>query len=125
MLLTMLLPDAQFTLPLSAIATTSGCVDAAATCMEPSPSKTVWMLWDKGESDLTEKHRSDKYMHASQCLSFWRRLNPAYDVRVLNTSSASILSPAYRALQQRKLPSQLMADVSRLGLQLRSLSVYD
>lgn len=111
----------------------------------PSPL-TVWMFWEQGIDDLealsdlrtvASDARSDgpdpntkaaqpgaqgtarrpgTYRYVYKCFTYWQRLNPGHDVRLLDDDSAAALSPAYSALKRRRLPVQLLADVLRLEL---------
>lgn len=61
---------------------------------------------------------------ASRCSDYWRRLNPTYEHRLLDESSAAKLSPAFAALIGRNLDFALMADVLRLDLLSRYGGVW-
>jgi len=83
------------------------------------------MFWDKGLDDLTAKAHAEegevgKYRFAIWCVSYWQRLNPQHEVRVLDDVAAAALSPSYRALKKRHLLVQTLSDVLRLEL----LSLY-
>ena len=92
--------------------------DAAAAA--PVAGRTLWMYWQQGEDHLKARPAGSWYSYGHRCVDYWRRLNPGYELRLLNDTSASQLSPAYRALKRRNLPVQLMSDMLRLEL----LSLY-
>ena len=76
--------------------------DAAAAA--PVAGRTLWMYWQQGEDHLKARPAGSWYSYGHRCVDYWRRLNPGYELRLLNDTSASQLSPAYRALKRRNLP---------------------
>jgi hypothetical protein len=91
----------------------------------PSPADfghglTIWMFWDKGEKHLKAQTEGKWYGHGHRCVNYWKRLNPKYEVVLLDDIQAASLSPAYKAMKPRGLHVKLMTDVLRLDL----LSLY-
>eukprot|EP00966_Prymnesium_polylepis_P322981 7379204-Prymnesium_polylepis.1 len=66
-----------------------------------------------------------KYRTGYRCLMGWRRLNPSWDVRLLNDAEAIRLSPAFSRLADRGVgKTQLWSDVLRLDLLARYGGVW-
>lgn len=61
--------------------------------------KILWMYWEQGEKNLKDKYNK-------MCIDGWRKLNPDWDVRVLDKKSAQKYVPeikkyGYLSIQQR------------------------
>ena len=91
------------------------------------------MFWDKGEnSSMTQLSGTSPYGSSpsqdaglrKMALHVWRALNPTWEVRVLNTATASKLAPRFAAATRKVGPGrvciQLQADLLRAEL----LSLY-
>lgn len=78
--------------------------------------KTVWMFWhsypDLGEGSYADFRR--------QCIEGWRRLNPGWQIRVVNMEEALQMAPRFAASFElpahKKYCIQLQADLLRLEL---------
>ena len=98
-----------------------------------SLNRVVWMFWDKGEnSSMTQLSGTSAYGSSpsqdaglrKMALHVWRAMNPTWEVRVLNTATASKLAPRFAAATRKVGPGrvciQLQADLLRAEL----LSLY-
>lgn len=86
--------------------------------------KILWMYWAQGFEHLKSlsNDRNSKYATDFQCVKAMMKLNPSWDVRLLDKDKAIELAPTYSALLQNgSMPGpRIKGDVLRLEL----LSLY-
>ena len=103
-------------------------------------NKTIWLFWSQGEANLELKRYEipasvtdgafgnstyGKYRTGYRCLQGWRRLNPGWNVQLLDETSATALSPMYAALKTKGVSGvALWSDVLRLDLLARYGGVW-
>ena len=92
-------------------------------------TRIIWQYWGQGPEHLQSLRVRpgeawEKYSMGSKCSEYWKRLNPTYEHRLLNESTAVALSPAFAALQGRSLDFALKSDVLRLDLLSRYGGVW-
>jgi hypothetical protein len=100
------------------------------------PTRTIWAYWEQGEADLKAKRepalpttgnyledkklwdgQEHKYRTAHRCVEAWRRLNPGWQVQLLDQGRARALSPAFDELIAKGIgATQIWSDVLRLDL---------
>lgn len=100
----------------------------------PPVTRIIWMFWDKGEnSSMTQFNTTNEPIKGiaakdgelrRMAIDGWRRLNPNWQVRVLDVALATKLSPAFKRAMAKRPPFntciQLQADLLRTEL----LSLY-
>lgn len=78
--------------------------------MESSGHKTVWMLWLQGRATAPDLVKA--------CVSSWERMNPGWDVRLLDAQSARLYAPLVHELDLSRLTitAASLSDLIRLAL---------
>ena len=106
---------------------------AAGRALQPAPlaagaptSKIIWMEWEQGEADLRSLNGTDsKYSRDWRCVVGWRRLNPGWEVRLLDAASAPTYAPHYGALVRRNNTDRVhRSDLLRLEVLSRYGGVW-
>jgi hypothetical protein len=92
-------------------------------------TRIIWQYWGQGPEHLQSLSKRtgeawEKYSMGSRCAEYWKRLNPTYEHRLLNESTAVALSPAFAGLEGRSLDFALKSDVLRLDLLSRYGGVW-
>jgi len=95
-------------------------------CSQPLPmsdtlagsqlTRIIWLFWEPSGG-------ANGAVHRQQVLRGWQRLNPAWDVRILDLAAAMLLAPRFNrivATHRRTATIQLLSDVLRLEL----LAIY-
>ena len=92
----------------------------------PSSSKTIWMFWAQGWSDL--KSQKGKYAADRACVSAWMRLYPGpesgWEVRLLDDDDAKLLSPRYAGIRDHPHAGRIGLPLASDALRLDLLSRY-
>lgn len=70
--------------------------------------RTIWICWLQGEQAMP--------MLVRNCVTSWRRLNPAWDVRVLSSHDLPGIMPQWNAANLSKYKRSHVADLLRLTL---------
>lgn len=92
----------------------------------PSSSKTIWLFWAQGWSDL----KSQKGKHAADraCVWAWMRLYPGpesgWEVRLLDDDDATLLSPRYAGIRDHPYSGRVGLPLASDALRLDLLSRY-
>mmetsp|Transcript_37592 Transcript_37592/g.80181 ORF Transcript_37592/g.80181 Transcript_37592/m.80181 type:complete len:384 (-) Transcript_37592:153-1304(-) len=93
--------------------------------------KLLWMYWDKGLDHLESLSNvtGNKYAADYSCVKAMMMLNPSWDVKLLNETSATTLAPIYSSLLDNetlypKLTPTMKGDTLRLELLSRYGGVY-
>ena len=69
--------------------------------------KIIWMYWEQGEKNLKDRYNK-------MCIDGWRKLNPDWEVRVLDRKSAEKYLPEMKNF--RHLTIQMRSDLLRIKL---------
>ena len=72
-----------------------------------SSNKTIWMYWEQGEEKINNSY-------IKMCINGWKRLNPNWNIRVLNYNTALQYIPELK--NYNHLIVQMRSDVLRLKL---------
>ena len=96
---------------------------------QAASTRIIWQYWGQGPQHLQSLSRRtgetwEKYSMGHRCAQYWKRLNPTYEHRLLNETTALELSPAFAALEGRSLDFALKSDVLRLDLLSRYGGVW-
>lgn len=90
-------------------------------------NKTIWMFWEQGEAQLKglASNASSRYREDHRCVLGWRRLNPTWEVRLLDRDEAERLAPLYaKQAGKPEVTPALRSDLLRLELLSRYGGVW-
>ena len=86
---------------------------------------TIWMFWKQGEANLSSQPAESKYANDYACFQGWKKLNPTWDVRLLDDDEAAHLAPGYARERDRSaVQAPLLSDLLRLELLSRYGGVW-
>jgi len=96
-------------------------IDSTTNSSQPPNVKILWMYWEQGLEHLKSlaEDPESKYTADYNCVQAWLKLNPNWDIRVLDKAEAMKLAPKYAILANDttgRISRVTASDVLRLEL---------